>query len=90
MRIVASCSRIGERAWLRGGSQADHVFLVGRDKSMKCGVLMELYGQGGNEVPKQSCTGPTISTTNPTWCDPEFEADDYRLRNSTTLGHKKT
>jgi len=48
-------------------------------------MLMELYGQGEIEVPEQSCIGPTMSTTNPTWYDPGFEAGDYRLPHYTTL-----
>jgi hypothetical protein len=52
-------------------------------------MLVELYGQGENEVPKQSCAGPTMPTTNPSWYDPGFEAGDYRPRRYTTLGHKK-
>jgi len=46
-------------------------------------VLLELYGQGENEVPKQSRAGPAMSTTNPTWYDPGFEAGDYHLRHIT-------
>jgi hypothetical protein len=53
-------------------------------------MLMESYGRGENEVPKQSCTGSTMSAINPTWCDPGFEADDYQLRNYTTLEHTHT